>query len=71
MERTVTGSVADIRAPNIRHSTKESPYIRYIRPPRQTKTPVTTKDIKVPRIANVTMASKLEKKGLGDRLNPD
>lgn len=34
MERTVTGSVAEIRAPNIRHSTNGSLYMRYITPPR-------------------------------------
>ena len=34
MDKTVTGSVADIRAPNIRHSTNGSLYMRYVRPPR-------------------------------------
>jgi hypothetical protein len=34
IESTVTGSVADISAPNIRHSTKGSLYMRYIEPPR-------------------------------------
>lgn len=34
MDKTVTGSVADIRAPNIRHSTNGSLYMRYIIPPR-------------------------------------
>lgn len=32
-----------------------------------TKTPVTTEAIKVPKIANVTMAPKLEKKGFCKR----
>jgi hypothetical protein len=34
IDRTVTGSVADIRAPNIRHSTSGSLYIRNVSPPR-------------------------------------
>ena len=34
MDKTVTGSVADISAPNIRHSTKGNLYMRYINPPR-------------------------------------
>lgn len=34
MDKTVTGSVADIRAPNIMHSTKGSLYMRKTNPPR-------------------------------------
>jgi hypothetical protein len=34
MDKTVTGSVADISAPNIRHSTNGSLYIRNVNPPR-------------------------------------
>lgn len=34
IDSTVTGSVADIRAPNIRHSTSGSLYIRNVSPPR-------------------------------------
>lgn len=95
MDNTVTGSVADIRAPNIRHSTNGSLYMRNVNPPRYlqrnnrinnwredskekpicainrnqdlknayTKIPVTIDAINVPRIANVTMAPKFEKKG--------
>lgn len=35
--KTVTGSVDDIRAPNIRHSIKGSLYMRYVIPPRYLK----------------------------------
>lgn len=34
MDNTVTGSVADMRAPNIRHSTRGSLYMRKVKPPR-------------------------------------
>lgn len=34
IDRTVTGSVADIKAPNIKHSTNGSLYMRYMKPPR-------------------------------------
>lgn len=34
IDNTVTGSVADIRAPNMRHSTNGSLYIRNVNPPR-------------------------------------
>jgi hypothetical protein len=44
MDKTVTGSVADIRAPNIRHSTNGSLYMRYIRPPRYLQQPVTIEE---------------------------
>lgn len=37
MDSTVTGSVADIRAPNIRHSTNGILYKRKINPPRYLK----------------------------------
>jgi hypothetical protein len=34
MDSTVTGSVADMRAPNMRHSTRGSLYMRKVKPPR-------------------------------------
>lgn len=33
MAKTVTGSVADMRAPNIMHSTNGKRYIRKVNPP--------------------------------------
>lgn len=45
--------------------------MRYVIPPKYTRSPVKTEAMKVPRIANVTMAPKLEKNGLGERMNPD
>lgn len=69
--RTVTGSVAEISAPKVKHTMKGMACVSFKDPNIQRHIPVTKVDTKVPRNAKVQIAPKLPKNGLVFRLQPD